>query len=661
MRTRWLSLIVVLALGCGTVGVAEASEPSPPVTDDAMTDDTMTDDPVVGGDTWGPVDEPVADPTAAPFARKVERVGTRTDGYPSISTDGRYVAYVGKPANTPAQVYVRDRKTGLQQLASRTPAGKPGNGASGEPRITPDGRYVVFSSLASNLVTGDTNGVTDIFLRDLTTGAITLLSRYANGRQAANHSFMPDISDDGKLVAFWTYEDFATSDTNGDLDVYLLTRATKALRPLSNFGGGVFGEAALAISGDGRTVFYAYHYFVMPGGTHTVSVDVATGTSRSERVPGVCDVPDDCGHPDLNTSTVFLDVSRDGRFMLAATNARVPGDANGRWDVVLLDRTTRTWSLVSVGPNGEKGNGDSSAGTISADGRWVAFSSYATNFTTGDTNGAADIFLRDRLSRSMLRVSTDATGNPTNAASSTPDVSDDARVVAYQSLASNLVPGDTPNTQDLFAWQAAGIAAEVIKDTTLVTGGDVRIANRLKQAGWVVRVVDDNTLPTAATRTALAGSDLVVVTSSVNPALTTYTAALKLLSKPIVLAEAKLGDDLGLITNAANQGELTGQTKTQLRVTHPLGANLPPGQYTVTTWSTTLNWWTPVTSATVVATQPATTKAELFGIPKAGAIVGGAAPARRVGFFFADPTPPYATPTAWQLFQAAIDWAVTST
>jgi Tol biopolymer transport system component len=131
----------------------------------------------------------------------------------------------------------------------------------------------------------------------------------------------------------------------------------------------------------------------------------------------------------------------------------VPGDTNGAWDIFVHDRKTGETTRVSADSAGNQGNADSSnKPAISADGRYVAFQSRASNLVPGDTSNAADVFVHDRQTGETTRVSVDSAGNQGNADSHFPAISADGRYVAFQSLASNLVPGDTNNAADVFVY-----------------------------------------------------------------------------------------------------------------------------------------------------------------------------------------------------------------
>src|SRR4028119_264212 len=145
-------------------------------------------------------------------------------------------------------------------------------------------------------------------------------------------------------------------------------------------------------------------------------------------------------------------ISADGRFVAFYSQASniVPGDTNNSYDTFVRDTLTNTTTRVSLDSAGNQGNSDSYSASISADGRFVAFSSEASNIVPGDTNNYADIFVRDRLTNTTTRVSVDSAGNQGNRDSYSPSISADGGFVAFYSEASNIVPGDIDENGDIF-------------------------------------------------------------------------------------------------------------------------------------------------------------------------------------------------------------------
>lgn len=382
----------------------------------------------------------------------------------SVSANGRYVAFVSSAynlvpgdTNNTQDVFVRDTFTGVTQRVSTSGTGGQANGGSGDPAISADGRYVSFRSVASNLVANDTNGTDDLFVKDLQTGAIVRVSTDASGGQANSYSFAPSLSADGRYVAFYSYAtNLVTGDTNNAYDVFVKDLQTGAVVRASTDASG--GQGTLTshsfnphLSSDGRAVaFTSYASNLVPGdtnGTADVFVkDLQTGvvTLASSATNGV----------QANSYSDWASLSANGRYLSFASYASnlVSGDTNGGYDVFVKDLQTGAVERVSTSSAGVQGNSTSYVPTISADGRFVVFVSAANNLVAGDTNSVTDVFLKDRQTGTLTRLSTDATGTQGNSNSDGPSISADGRSVVFYSNATNLVPDDTNIAGDVFIW-----------------------------------------------------------------------------------------------------------------------------------------------------------------------------------------------------------------
>src|SRR4028119_572855 len=153
-----------------------------------------------------------------------------------------------------------------------------------------------------------------------------------------------------------------------------------------------------------------------------------------------------------NNDSYNPSISADGRFVAFDSDASniVPGDTNNNYDIFVRDRLTNTTTRVSLDSAGNQAKSDFYSPSISADGRFVAFRSYASNLVPGDTNDTDDIFVRDTLTNTTTRVSVNSAGNQGNSSSLDPSISGNGRFVAFISNATNLVPGDTNNKRDIF-------------------------------------------------------------------------------------------------------------------------------------------------------------------------------------------------------------------
>ena len=344
-------------------------------------------------------------PAAETTLVTVDSNGTQADSggaSPSISADGRYVAFdsaastlVTGDTNGALDVFVRDRQTGTTTRVSLGRNGQQTNGKCYDPAISADGRYVAFYSNASNLVPGDTNRLIDVFVRDRQAGTTTRVSVRSNGRQANDRSYEPSISADGRYVAFYSYaSNLVRGDTNRRSDIFVHDRRT--------------------------------------GTTSRVSV-----RSNGSQADGLNSGPS---------------LSGDGRYVAFYSIASnlVRGDTNDKWDAFVHDRQTGKTTRVSVRSNGDQANGETLSAAISASGRYVAFHSRASNLVRDDTNNVIDEFVHDRRTGKTTRVSVDSNESQANGRSYTPSISRDGRYVTYYSHASNLVRGDTNDRWDVF-------------------------------------------------------------------------------------------------------------------------------------------------------------------------------------------------------------------
>jgi Tol biopolymer transport system component len=280
------------------------------------------------------------------------RISTATDGTEGLgeshnaqfSPDGRYVVFQSKSALVAGDtdniddIYLKDLSTGTVTLLSTRADGTKASSNSFDPQFSPDGRFVVFTSAATNLVAGDTNNATDIFRKDLNTKAITLLSTAADGTQGNGRSYDAQFSADGHFVMFTSNAtNLVAGDTNGVSDIFLKDLNTKAVTRLSTAADGT----------------------------------QANGNSYDARF------------------------SPDGRFIVFESNASnlVAGDTNGKSDIFLKDLTTGAVSRLSTATNGAQTDFDSEMPQFSPDGRFALFGSEATNLVANDGNGKSDLFL----------------------------------------------------------------------------------------------------------------------------------------------------------------------------------------------------------------------------------------------------------------------------
>jgi hypothetical protein len=433
---------------------------------------------LVTGDTNGALDIIVKDMVSGLVTRaSVDREGGQGNGSsttPSISADGRTVAFRSTATNlivgwtdgngATEDIFVKDLDTGIVQLASVTSSRVQGNGASSRPDISSDGRYVAFQSDATDLFSEDGNGSTDVFLKDLQTGVLSLVSS-VNGSLAvegnSGGSYFPGVSDDGRYVAFHSNStNLITGDTNSRGDVFVKDLTSSAVILVSCDSDSVLGNNwsydVPSLSGDGRYVaFRSVATNLVADDTNgqddifvkDLQTQITTRVSiRSDTVQG-------------NALSMSPRISDDGlrvAFTSYASNL-VPGDTNARSDILVKDLSTGEILLASnrnvAGESSRGGCLDSNQTSVSADGRYVAFESFASDLVTGDTNGLWDIFVKDTLSGVVTRASVNSAGVEGNSSSYSPSISGDGRTVAFRSSATNMIVGSTDGNgtvQDIF-------------------------------------------------------------------------------------------------------------------------------------------------------------------------------------------------------------------
>jgi len=378
----------------------------------------------------------------------------------AISADGRYVAFesdasnlVAGDTNKATDVFVRDRRTGRTSRVSISSNG--GQGSGGYPAISADGRYVAFVSYSSKLVRGDTNNAADVFVRDRRAGTTSRVSVARGGGQGNAISFFPDISADGRYVSFLSdASGLVPADTNDMTDVFVRDRRTGTTSRISRSATGLQANntsSSAAISADGRRVtFSSTASNLVPGDTNAVE-DVFV---RDLRTAATTRISVSSGGTQANGSASAPAVSASGRFVTFSSTASnlTPGHTDQSWDVFVRDLRTSTTTWVSASALGTEG--DSPVGSlrsvISADGRYVSFTSTAANLVSGDTNGAEDVFVRDLRTGITARASVSRVGTQANAGSHLPQISADGRYITFFSYASNLIAADTNREADVF-------------------------------------------------------------------------------------------------------------------------------------------------------------------------------------------------------------------
>lgn len=375
--------------------------------------------------------------------------------------------------NGTIDVFVREVGTSSTTRVSVDSSGVQGNSGGFGPAISADGRYVTFHSFSSNLVAGDTNVRLDVFVRDRTAGTTMRVSVDSSGGQVDDASGFADISADGRWVVF---ESSATNlvagDANAAGDVFrhdLVTGATMRAS-LSVSQGDANGHSSTAsVSNDGDLVAFSSDASNLVNADANGQRDIflrLIGQAATELIS----VSSTGAQANGQCDTPF--VSADGRFVAFTSSATnlVANDTNGTYEAFVRDRLLATTVRVAVDSNGAQGNASSAATGISSTGRWVAFDSQSNNLVPMDTNFADDAFVHDLWTGAIRRVSVSSSGIQGNDFSVAPVVSDDGLAIAFFSAASNLVSGDTNSWIDLFLHRLPPCSPPVSYCTSGTTG-----------------------------------------------------------------------------------------------------------------------------------------------------------------------------------------------
>ncbi|MCA1844643.1 MAG: hypothetical protein LC792_15915, partial [Actinobacteria bacterium] len=406
---------------------------------------------------------------------------TRPSLEAAISGDGQFVAFtVGTPGPAgegpvnDADVFGRDRQDNqTTRLSAPTNGTAVGPAITEFPAISGDGKVVAYASAAPDLVTDDSNGLTDVFVSDRAKSETTRVSLGLAGAQPDGPSAVdsaPALSGDGQIVAFSSQAtNLVADDTNSVGDVFVYDRAKKETTRVSVGPGGAQATGgdswAPSVSGDGRYVAFASDANNLVADDTNNATDVFRYDRQAKTTTRISVGANGTPGDEISYSP---SISGDGSvvaFLSAAHNLAV-GDTNDVTDVFLRDLAAGTTVEVKT-PGGTPGNGESSAPSLSADGRSVAFASAASNLAPDDTNNAADIFVFDRAAGTIERVNVGPGGAAASRDSETPSISGDGRFVAFSSEAPNLVPTDTNRRTDVF------VRDRTLGQTTRVSLGPV--------------------------------------------------------------------------------------------------------------------------------------------------------------------------------------------
>jgi Tol biopolymer transport system component len=308
---------------------------------------------------------------------------------------------VAGDTNGTYDVFVHDRAAGTTTRVSVASGGRQGDGASVHPSVSADGRVIAFSSDATNFVTGDTNAATDVFVHDRATGTTTRVSVATGGAQADGGGYSPALSGDGRVVA-WTSSatNLVRGDTNGLSDVFVQDRSTATTTRVSvatdgdQANGGLLGSIGIVdVSHEGAIVAFS------SDATNLVSTDTNGETDvfiRDRRSGTTTRASVATDGTEGRAGGVSPSISTDGRFaaFTSFSDNLVPSDANMAADVFVRDMAAGATLRASVGATGTEADADSGSASMSANGRVVAFDSDATNLVDREMLGVLDVFAR---------------------------------------------------------------------------------------------------------------------------------------------------------------------------------------------------------------------------------------------------------------------------
>ncbi len=431
---------------------------------DAGTDGGHAADPDSGSADSGRPDARTPDAGPCPECPDgpVDPITQSADGrtflFYDISEGGRFVAFSSRATNLLptepdseafADVFVFDRSTRTYEIVSRNQDGELPNDDCRFVSMTGDGRLLAFTSGATNLVPEDSDPTVDAFLVDRETGIVTRPAAAAGNGNAR----FTQLSEDGRFLVFSSVAtDLVPGDDNGVEDVFLLELATNRLTLVSQSQAGDLGgleSEEPSISGDGRFIaFTSRAANLVPGDTR----DRPDVFLYDREAVTLARVSNGLGGSAGAQSSLFPWITRDGSAVAFRSFADdlVPGDTNADWDVFVWERATGEIERVSETPDGLDGDGNSVYISISTSARYVAFSSGAANLTPDDSNNTRDIFVRDRSTDRIVRLLPQNGAEP-DGMNQFPVIAPDGASVLFRSFASNWGSGvDEDGEPDIY-------------------------------------------------------------------------------------------------------------------------------------------------------------------------------------------------------------------
>ncbi len=342
-------------------------------------------------------------------------VGDGDSQKPSISDNGRYIVYQSRATNlvtdkttSRSDIFLYDRNTKMTTRINLAYDGSEANSSSYNPQISADGTVIAFSSTSSNLIDDDTEGLEDIFVYDRSDGTITRVSVNSDDEAGDDDSTYPDISDDGRYIVFQSSSsNLDDEDDNGRINIFRHDRQTgKTIRVNYDFLGDISDHDCTypVISDNGRYVAFQTYSALTPCDDNNDS-DIFLRDINEKTTTLTSVTTYGCV---ANNNSYHPSMSGEARyiaFSTYSTDLEIEDDTNHQQDVYIRDRQEMTTERVSISTNGEEGDGRSVGygGNISSDGRYVVFSTNSSNLIDNDGNGGYDVYARDRTTQMTTR------------------------------------------------------------------------------------------------------------------------------------------------------------------------------------------------------------------------------------------------------------------
>jgi Tol biopolymer transport system component len=414
--------------------------------------------------------------------------GSMSDGYslePSISADGRYVAFTSYADNLVpndtddingyADIFVHDKLLNITTKVSVSYIGGQANGDSFNPSISADGRYVAYNSYASNLVVNDINGCDDVFVRDMILNTTTLISKPNNIEQGDGDSFNPSISADGRYVAFTsTSDNLVVGDNNGCSDIFVFDQTLNTIKRISVSSTGEEGDSDSSepsISGNGCSIAFNSNADNLVSNDNNGCSDIFVFDQTLNTIKRIS-VSSTGEEGDSDSSEPSI--SGDGQYIAFTSDADnlIVNDTNGFSDVFVYNQNSCTTERVSLQNTGEEIDEDSSNPSISSDGNYVAFvvgapirpglisdalNSVNSNFNNINNVNTEEeyynyhfIYVHDMITGITNKVSVSSTGEDADSSCDDPSINADGSIITFSSYADNLISNDSNYCSNIF-------------------------------------------------------------------------------------------------------------------------------------------------------------------------------------------------------------------